>query len=36
MNEASHGVEVNPDAAEHSVSVGTAFLVELTEQTRDA
>lgn len=34
MNEASHGVEVDPDAAEHAVSVGTAFLAELTDQTR--
>lgn len=32
MNEASHGVEVDPDAAEHAVSVGTAFLAELTDQ----
>ena len=36
MNEASHGVEVDPDAAEHAVSVGTAFLAELTDQNRDA
>jgi predicted nuclease of restriction endonuclease-like (RecB) superfamily len=36
MNEASHGVEVDPDAAEHAVSVGTAFLAELTDQSRDA
>ncbi|TAM10844.1 MAG: DUF1016 domain-containing protein [Nevskiaceae bacterium] len=35
MNEASHGVEVDPDAAEHAVSVGTVFLAELTDQTRD-
>ena len=35
MNEASHGVEVDPDAAEHAVSVGTAFLRELTGQNRD-
>ena len=35
MNEASHGVEVDPDAAEHAVSVGTAFLAEFTDQTRD-
>ena len=35
MNEASHGVEVDPDAAEHAVSVGTAFLKELTDQARD-
>ncbi len=35
MNEASHGVEVDPDAAEHAVSVGTAFLAELTDRIRD-
>jgi predicted nuclease of restriction endonuclease-like (RecB) superfamily len=35
MNEASHGVAVDPDAAEHAVSVGTAFLAQLTGQTRD-
>lgn len=35
MNEASHGVDVDPEAAEHAVSVGTAFLVELTSRKRD-
>ncbi|WP_453998087.1 PDDEXK nuclease domain-containing protein [Afipia felis] len=36
MNEASHGVDVDSDAAEHAVSIGTAFLAELTDQNRDA
>jgi hypothetical protein len=35
MNEASHGVEVDPDAAEYAVSVGTTFLAELTDLSRD-
>ena len=35
MNEAAHGVAVDPEAAKHAVSVGTAFLAELTDQTRD-
>jgi predicted nuclease of restriction endonuclease-like (RecB) superfamily len=36
MNEASHGVEVDPDAAKHAVSIGTLFLAELTGRTREA
>lgn len=35
MNEASHGVDVDSDAAEHAVSIGTAFLAELADQNRD-
>jgi hypothetical protein len=29
MNEAAHGINVDPEAAEHAVSIGTAFLAEL-------
>ena len=29
MNEAAHGHDVEPEAAEHAVAVGTAFLSEL-------
>lgn len=29
MNEAAHGVDVDQEAAEHAVSIGTVFLTEL-------
>ncbi|WP_234891129.1 PDDEXK nuclease domain-containing protein [Agrobacterium vitis] len=35
MNEASHGVEVNSDAAARAVEIGTAFLSELIENGRN-
>ncbi|UPK36922.1 hypothetical protein IVB18_06235 [Bradyrhizobium sp. 186] len=31
MNEASHGMDVDVEAAERAVEVGAAFLVELKE-----
>jgi predicted nuclease of restriction endonuclease-like (RecB) superfamily len=34
MNEAAHGVDVDPEAAARAVEVGTAFLTELSERTR--
>lgn len=35
MNEASHGVDVDPDAAARAVEVGTTFLADLTERIPD-
>lgn len=34
MNEASHGVDVDPEAAARSVEIGSAFLAELTKYNR--
>lgn len=31
MNEASHGIDVNPDAARRAVDIGTQLLIELGE-----
>ncbi|MHB0790179.1 hypothetical protein [Bradyrhizobium sp. 5.13L] len=35
MNEASHGVDVDSEAAARAVEVGTAFLAELIEHGRN-
>jgi predicted nuclease of restriction endonuclease-like (RecB) superfamily len=35
MNAASHGVDVDPDAAEHAIRLGTEFLAELARQRGD-
>jgi hypothetical protein len=34
-NEASHGADVDPEAAARAVEIGTIFLAELTENGRD-
>ena len=35
MNAASHGVDVDPDAAERAIRLGTKFLAELARQRGD-
>jgi hypothetical protein len=35
MNAASHGVDVDPDAAERAIRLGTEFLAELARQRGD-
>jgi hypothetical protein len=35
MNAASHNVDVDPDAAERAMQIGTEFLAELTGQRND-
>jgi hypothetical protein len=35
MNEASHGVDVDSDAAKQSVEIGTVFLAELKALSAD-
>lgn len=34
MNEASHGAQIDPVAAEHAVSIGTTFLAEVIDRSR--